>query len=142
MANMRYKKVSDLKKADCFIWANRKTRNQMAARPSLIMPLIAVEVFDNNTIQFVGPETVHVRQFAEDSLAIVIDVLDTAHAFHHEVMCLDCDEPFGKHHGMQCSCSTPDEKWWFVPSWSDLIAYHGDPKRMLNDNEFFDNIGL
>lgn len=141
---MIYKRVVNLKKADIFVWADNRTRRMVVARPDLLMPLVAVDVHaagDLKTIEFIGPQKRHNRLVSDDAMACVFDVTDLAHAFDHRVLCIDCEQTFGKHHGMQCAHSTQEDKKWFVPSESGLVKYHGYPLEAPAD-DFFTSIGL
>lgn len=135
---MKVVKVSELQPGDQFIWADQKTRDNMAcnSHPEFLGVLECTEVETRPQILTVETtEGKKMQWWRWSDRAIVLD-MDTVHrTFHSRVPCIRCCHTWGAHQGMKC----PAKYGTFVPSMDELMELHPE---LRQDDEFFDSIGL
>jgi hypothetical protein len=151
---LQCKKVSELKPDEYFIWADDKTRDNMAVDyepndPDLqVLQVLSVKITKGDRyplIRFKRRDgSTGSKWVQKPDLAILIK--NPSRTFSSGVVCKNCGDKFGDHYlgldariyGIQCK--EFGSKQWFVPEESSLHRLHPDLFGVADD--FFASLGL
>lgn len=148
---MLIKRISELKPDDVFIWGDADTRSNMCVSGEGLGRLICTNVEPifgdgNNAYATVcyrpksgGDES---RWYRKSDIALVADDLDLSNLVHHEVLCTQCGDRYGRHNGLDCKTGEH-----FVPCEAlmrlHMPEYNAYLRRLDGiEDDFFSSIGL